>query len=485
MRRMEKIVFFDVTERPYFYFEDFNSNDLMLKIKETNRHEFNICTLDIETFINDNNHKVLCICFFDGENSHEFYLSDYKNQDEMINALFDIILQAKYHNKSIFIHNGSSFDLVFLLKPLYDRCLLDTSLRIDPIIKDGKFFNIKVGFKIGDNNFYVNIKDSFLLLSLSLAKLAKQFKLEDKGMFSYSFVTNHRLNYTGKVPSYNYFNQKTISFDRYLVYRESFKNNNWNLRNEVLKYCTSDCILLYNILHEFSKFVFENFSVNIYKCPSLPSLALKIYRSKFMPIEEVLDPNTGEAVIDKETGKPKIIGSINNIGTDLYNELKSSYFGGHVDMYIPSGPIADINGFAKPENKAIVAHNNKSVKLYDINSLYPSVMKDFKYPNKLYAKFIGDIRYISEFKGLYRNMLGIYRVRVTAPDDIRHPILPYRDKYNVIYPVGTWEGMYCSEELKNAEKYGYSFEILNGYLFTSADLFSSYISTLYQFKETS
>ena len=69
--------------------------------------------------------------------------------------------------------------------------------------------------------------------------------------------------------------------------------------------------------------------------------------------------------------------------------------------------------------------------------------------------------------------------------DIRHPILPYRDKYNVIYPVGTWEGMYCSEELKNAEKYGYSFEILNGYLFTSADLFSSYISTLYQFKETS
>ena len=155
----------------------------MLKIKETNRHEFNICTLDIETFINDNNHKVLCICFFDGENSHEFYLSDYKNQDEMINALFDIILQAKYHNKSIFIHNGSSFDLVFLLKPLYDRCLLDTSLRIDPIIKDGKFLNIKLSFEIDKTKYHVNIKDSMLLLLSSLVKLAKQFGLEEKSIF--------------------------------------------------------------------------------------------------------------------------------------------------------------------------------------------------------------------------------------------------------------------------------------------------------------
>ena len=45
--------------------------------------------------------------------------------------------------------------------------------------------------------------------------------------------------------------------------------------------------------------------------------------------------------------------------------------------------------------------------------------------------------------------------------------------------------MYVSEELKNAEKYGYKFEILSGYLFTSDDLFSKYINILYHFKENS
>lgn len=98
---------------------------------------------------------------------------------------------------------------------------------------------------------------------------------------------------------------------------------------------------------------------------------------------------------------------------------------------------------------------------------------------------MGDIRYINEYKQLYENTLGIYNVRVTAPQDIKHPILPFKNKYSTLFPTGTWEGMYCSEELKNAEKYGYKFDILSGYLFTSADLLSSYVNTLYQFKESS
>ena len=85
--------------------------------------------------------------------------------------------------------------------------------------------------------------------------------------------------------------------------------------------------------------------------------------------------------------KPIKIGAINNIDKDLYIELKDSYYGGHVDMYIPAGPIAESKGFANPEDQAIVPHNNKYVYHYDINSLYPSAMKQFKYPNKLFGKF--------------------------------------------------------------------------------------------------
>lgn len=82
-------------------------------------------------------------------------------------------------------------------------------------------------------------------------------------------------------------------------------------------------------------------------------------------------------------------------------------------------------------------------------------------------------------------MLGIYRVSVTAPADIKHPILPVRGDTCTMFPIGKWTGMYCSEELKNAEKYGYKFDILNGYLFTSEDIFSRYIDTFYRIKESS
>ena len=82
-------------------------------------------------------------------------------------------------------------------------------------------------------------------------------------------------------------------------------------------------------------------------------------------------------------------------------------------------------------------------------------------------------------------MLSICRVKVTAPFNIQHPILPFRDTKTgrVIYPDGTWFGMYTSAEIKNAIKYGYKIEILSGYLFTSEDLFSNYVNEIYKMKE--
>nr|YP_009690413.1 DNA polymerase family B [Coniferiporia sulphurascens]QEG57193.1 DNA polymerase family B [Coniferiporia sulphurascens] len=82
---------------------------------------------------------------------------------------------------------------------------------------------------------------------------------------------------------------------------------------------------------------------------------------------------------------------------------------------------------------------------------------------------------------MYNNSLGIYKVNVTAPD-ISHPILPFRHNNTTVFGAGTWTGWYFSEELKNAEKYGYQFEILSGYLFKSEDIFSKYIDDLYKMK---
>lgn len=53
-----------------------------------------------------------------------------------------------------------------------------------------------------------------------------------------------------------------------------------------------------------------------------------------------------------------------------------------------------------------------------------------------------------------------------------------------VYGVGTWSGWYVADELENAKKYGYTYSILEGYIFDSKDLFSSYINEMNKMKES-
>lgn len=65
------------------------------------------------------------------------------------------------------------------------------------------------------------------------------------------------------------------------------------------------------------------------------------------------------------------------------------------------------------------------------------------------------------------------------------PVLPYHYNGKTIYPVGTWKGVYFSEELKAVIKLGYQITLIRGYEFTKTDLFSNYVNTFYEMKRTS
>ena len=86
-----------------------------------------------------------------------------------------------------------------------------------------------------------------------------------------------------------------------------------------------------------------------------------------------------------------------------------------------------------------ISYKDKKVFGYDVNSLYPSVMANSRFPTGSPTYFKGDIREI------YPNALGFFNVKITAPDNIQVPILLTRTEQNqVLAPVGTWEGMYFS-----------------------------------------
>ena len=88
-----------------------------------------------------------------------------------------------------------------------------------------------------------------------------------------------------------------------------------------------------------------------------------------------------------------------------------------------------------------------------------------------------------------QNTFGIFEVEVTSPNDMNIPLLQCRIKTNsvtkTISPLGTWKGVYFSEEIYNAMTHGYKFKILRGYTFWQGYIFKDYVDFLYNLKVNS
>nr|YP_009690412.1 DNA polymerase family B [Coniferiporia sulphurascens]QEG57192.1 DNA polymerase family B [Coniferiporia sulphurascens] len=145
-----------------------------------------------------------------------------------------------------------------------------------------------------------------------------------------------------------------------------------------MRYCSKDVVSLYQILEKFSVLIYLKYNLNITSSSTLPSLAYKIYRTHSLPHDVEYLKTTDKK--GKEVIKRDVQSHINDITIKEFTELKQAYYGGHVDMYIPS-------------NKEKIYH-------YDVNSLYPAAMKQFKFPTKLFARFIGNIKQMENYSTL-------------------------------------------------------------------------------------
>jgi hypothetical protein len=157
---------------------------------------------------------------------------------------------------------------------------------------------------------------------------------------------------------------------------------------------------------------------------------MKIYKSKFL----------GDAKI------PVILDTI-------YDDIKKAYTGGAVDVYNPSFGFYP-NLALSP--KGIVEENLNSSKIkekskgfyYDVNSLYPYVMKENFMPVGEPIFFDGDI-----LQAPYQELqlmkientskpFGIFEVEVETPCDLKNPILQVKHKtelggFRTIAPLGS------------------------------------------------
>lgn len=419
-----------------YYYKDFKVILMKRFIKTTNISTIKrrtpylntrFLTMDIETKKYNDILKATTISVYDGDSIKSSFITDFDNAEEMIKITILSLMSRKYNGYRVYLHNFSGFDSVFILK-----ILIQLSQDVKVIMKDNKLISIR--FKYG--KYVIYFRDSYLLLSQSLEKLGQNIGVNKKSIFPHDFVNQEHIDvdYIGVIPDIKYFNN--ISEDEYQDYCAKVKGK-WNYKYDSIQYCQQDVITLYQVILKFSQFIYTKYFLDLHNYPTISSLALSIYRSEDIEKYHIA----------------KITGS-------TYINLKKSYTGGGVDVYVPYG---------------------EEVYRYDVNSLYPYIMKEFKMPVGSPIYFSGNIWELES------KPYGFFNVEVTAPDNIKVPILQTRSKINnnttrTISPLGNWTDMYFSEEIYNAMKYGYKFKVLSGYLFDSQYIFNDYVEDLYKMK---
>lgn len=216
---------------------------------------------------------------------------------------------------------------------------------------------------------------------------------------------------------------------------DNLKDIYYNNKNEVIELCVNDCKTLEEGFNNFAKLILDNFKIDVNTQLTLPSISFNIFRSIYY--------NSGENPIAK-----------NPFDIDKY--IRKSYMGGLCDVYIPSLE----NGYC-----------------YDVNSLYPAIMKDNKFP-------IGKPKKVRASDIDIKNFIGFIDCDVISPKYMKVPFLPFNDRERgLITPLGKWSGTYFYKEIIKAQELGYKFIFKSGLKYEREDfLFTEFVDDIYKMR---
>lgn len=221
----------------------------------------NIGVIDLETYLNNNNiHQVYALGFRTNLASEPvvYYIDDSFDSRTLVLSMIDELLSSKYSNITFYCHNLGGYDVVFLLKILYNynESIVDNDLKykIFPLLRDNKI--IKLTIKKG--KYSLTILDSYCILTNNLNDLCKDFGIEiRKSVFPYKFSTQNYLNYKGHTPAIHFYND--LSLDDYnKIYTED-----WSFKDETIKYLINDLNCLFQIITSANNQIYNDYKLNI------------------------------------------------------------------------------------------------------------------------------------------------------------------------------------------------------------------------------
>lgn len=392
------------------------------KKKEEIKKEVLICTLDTETRAMFG--KVFRLGMYVEIIDKYFVANSFNELYEQIQYL------CKEYDLHVYVHN-LDFDIAKIAPDLINKSTIQFS---KSVFINGTAATIKTDI--------MTFHDSYKLLPSSLAKLCKDFGLDEDDSKMDMQEETIKLGYAvfNKDGSWN----KKESMKQYFL-NVSPHDPNLNL------YLEKDCTSLYKVISkvleisELEKEVFIN-------CPTTPAMAMAIFKTQY-------NDDYKKATSTNYRGE---------VGRFIEDFVRLSYYGGRTEVF---KPVLE-NGFH-----------------YDVNSLYPFVMKTCKFPIGYPVLLQGDDA-LRRFNIWQRRAVGggFIWCKVHIPEDTYIPVLPIHDLTGkLIFPTGDLQGVWTFVELREALKAGASLiEVMEVVYFKEMDyIFKNYITYFEKIKTTS
>lgn len=269
------------------------------------------------------------------------------------------------------------------------------------------------------NEFYkrTNIETKFIVVQSSIIAIIITFADGEKVQFFDSWrIFQAPLADIGKS-----INLPKLDLD----HKEGSRDKRWR------DYLYRDCEILYKAIQGTQR---KLEALGSYLKPTAASTAMETYRRKFLPLSFRMEDDGGDW-------------------------LRQYYCGGRVEVF----RVGQVD----------------NVYVYDVNSMYPYVMKHYKYP-------IGIPVHLTNRERLERyaknpNYVVFCRAVVNIPPTEKYPPLPVKHQGRLLFPAGKLSGVWDYVELSLC-KPEWIETISEGWVYVATDLFSNYIDTFYAMK---
>lgn len=327
--------------------------------------------------------------------------------------------------------------------------------------------------------------------TLSLEEACKSYGVEiKKGFFPYDFLNEKQdIFYVGAIPSSRYYKNGIVP-DDYDATRQD-----WNLKEEVMKYVVNDVEMTYQLYINMSKMNFELFKVNMNDFVTAQQMAYSIWASTILPninLKSTTEWNCDYPMPDI-IDFPKILYPTEK----LYDMSYGAIYGGRVYPNAREFEVEEYDKIISGEKKYEDITEDYAM-LLDVCSLYPSAMAFYDYPvGPSYSLLEEQIKEMNENlkNGNLKSVpLGIYKISFIPNPYLTLPILPKKtmkkDFFGKLSSSGLeWdllpgEGYYTSVDINSALESDYRITVLEGIVWDkSYPIFKNFTNLMFKLKQ--